>query len=119
MAPTLMRFHVDGADAGLLDGLAFLAELARVEHADAVAATGALGDELVHVAQRLDGRVVLLLDVGRAEFSRRRRCGEREREHATCGGDQAPAHQAAANPGHIGLHRALSLARRDHRVGTW
>ncbi len=38
-------------------------------------AVGALRHQLVHVAQRLDGRIVLVLDVGRAEFARAGRAG--------------------------------------------
>ena len=61
--------EIDRADAGLLDGLALLAELARMEDPDTVASAGPLCHQLVHVTQRLHGRVVLLLDVGSAELA--------------------------------------------------
>ncbi|MGY3122771.1 hypothetical protein ACVWXQ_006708 [Bradyrhizobium sp. S3.14.4] len=61
---------VDRADPGLLDGLLLFAELTGMEHLDLVPAAGALGNQRAHVAQRLDGRVILGLGVGGAEFAR-------------------------------------------------
>ena len=64
--------EIDGADAGLFDGFLFLAELARMEHLDLVAAAAALRDQAAHVAQRLDGRIILVLGIGGAKFARER-----------------------------------------------
>ena len=64
--------EVDRAGPGLLDGLLFLAELARMKDPDLVAAAGALGDQAAHVAQRLYGRIVLALGIGGAKFARDR-----------------------------------------------
>src|SRR5262245_41104553 len=84
---------VDGADAGLLDSLAFLAELARVEHADAVASPRAFRHQLIHVTERLDGRIILFLNVGRAELAcvGRNRCrkAQTERKSGRPGGKSA------------------------------
>src|SRR5207253_10620039 len=56
------------AAPGLLDGLAFLAELAGMKDPNAMAPAGALRHQLIHRTQRLDGRIAFFLDVGRAEF---------------------------------------------------
>lgn len=75
--------EVDRAGPGLFDGLLFLAELTGVKHLDLVAAAAALGDQGAHVAQRLDGRVILGLGVGGAKFARagaRRPDGEHKRD---------------------------------------
>ena len=80
--------EVDGADAGLLDGLAFFAELPGMEHPDALASAGAFRHQLVHVEERLDGGVAFFLDVGGAELagakSVQRPC-QRERRHGRAG----------------------------------
>ncbi|MET3304634.1 hypothetical protein ABIF53_005649 [Bradyrhizobium japonicum] len=75
--------EVDRAGPGLLDGLLLLAELAGMKNLDLVPAAGALGDQRAHVAQRLDGRVILGLGVGGAKFTRngaRRANGEQKRD---------------------------------------
>ena len=75
--------EVDRTGPGLLDGLLFLAELAGVEHLDLVAAAAALGDQRAHVAQRLDGRVILGLGIGGAKFAcngARRTDGKQKRD---------------------------------------
>ncbi|MEY9135299.1 hypothetical protein ABIE79_006766 [Bradyrhizobium diazoefficiens] len=75
--------EVDRAGPGLLDGLLLLAELAGMKNLDLVLAAGALGDQRTHVAQRLDGRVILGLGVGGAKFTRngaRRANGEQKRD---------------------------------------
>jgi len=73
--------EVDGADPGLLEGFLFLAELARVEHLDLVAAAGALRDQAAHVEQRLHGWVFLVLGIGRTKFARESaRCGGRQKQ---------------------------------------
>src|SRR5215208_4796055 len=56
--------EVDRAGPRLLHRLLLLAELARVEDLQPVAAVGALLQQLVEMHQRLDGRIVLGLDVG-------------------------------------------------------
>src|SRR5216684_3447701 len=56
------------AGAGLFDGFLFLAELPRMEHPDLVAAAAALRDHAAHIAQCLDGRIILVLAVGGAKF---------------------------------------------------
>ncbi len=73
--------EVDGADAGLLDGLPFLAELARVKYPDLQPSAAVLRDQARHVAQRLDRRIVLGLGIGGAEFARgRARRGRRQKQ---------------------------------------
>ena len=63
--------EIDRAGAGLLDGFLFLAELARMEHADLVPAAAAFLDQAAHEAQRLDGRIVFALGIGGAKFARK------------------------------------------------
>ena len=67
---------VDGANAGLLDGRLFLAELARVEDPEAVPALGPFLDQLAHLFERPDRRIAGRLGVGDAEFARGGRAGE-------------------------------------------
>src|SRR3954468_424058 len=62
--------EVDRAGPRLLDRLLLLAELARVEDLQPVPPVGALLQQLVEMHQRLDGRIVLGLDVGGPEGPR-------------------------------------------------
>ena len=64
--------EIDGADAGLLDGFLFLAELARMKDPDLEAVAAALRDHAAHETQRLYGRIVLALGIGGAKFPRHR-----------------------------------------------
>jgi len=62
--------EIDGADARLLDGFLFFAELARMEHAYLQPAARTFLDEAAHIAKRLNGRIVFALSVGGAKFAR-------------------------------------------------
>jgi hypothetical protein len=62
--------EINRTDPGLLEGFLFLAELARMEDLDVVAAPGALRHQAAHVEQRLNGRVSLVLGIGGAKFAR-------------------------------------------------
>ena len=54
-----------------------------MKHADAVALVGSLRHQLVHQVQRLHGGIVLLLDIGRAEFARASRVRRQPRKAAS------------------------------------
>ena len=74
--------EIDGSDARLFDGLFFFAELARMEHPNAVASTAALLDDASHEHERLHGGIVLRLGVGDAELARARRARRRQERNA-------------------------------------
>ena len=80
--------EVDGAGAGLFDGLLFFAELMRMKDPDLVAAPGAICDQAAHVAQRLYGRIFLILGIGGAKFARdrARRDRRQKQRHDDCYG---------------------------------
>src|SRR5439155_8079098 len=61
--------------AGLFQGFLFLAELARMEHLYSMPAAAALSDLAPHEAERQNGRIILVLGIGGAEFTRKRARG--------------------------------------------
>ena len=74
--------EIDRTGAGLLDRLLFLAQLARMENADMQSSAAAFLHQAAHIAQRLDGRIVLALGIGGAKFARqhaRRRQRQQQR----------------------------------------
>ena len=62
--------EIDGPDPRLFDGLFLFAELARMEHPNAVASAAALLDHASHEHERLHRGIVLRLGVGDAELAR-------------------------------------------------
>ena len=64
--------EIDRAHARLFDGFLFLAELARMEHAELVPSVGPAFDQAAHENERLDRRVILGLGIGGAELARGR-----------------------------------------------
>ena len=62
--------EIDRSDPGLLQRFFLLAELVGMEHLDLMAAAAALRDQAAHVVQRLDGRIILVLGIGRPKFAR-------------------------------------------------
>ena len=92
--------EVDGADASLRDGLAFLAELPGMENPDAVTPLGSFRHQFVHVKQGLDGGIALLLDVGGPKLPGGRPV-KRSREPKPRQGSAAPHRQISGQNPHI------------------
>ena len=75
--------EIDGADPRLFDGVFLFPELARMEHANAVATRGALLDQAGPEHERLHGRIIFRLGIGDAEFAPgcERRCRQDGEAH--------------------------------------
>ena len=102
--------EIDRAGAGLLDRLLFLAKLARMKNADLQPSAAAFRNQATHEAQRLDGRIVFILGIGRAKFARK---NARRRHH------QQQRNNEGQGPRKVGAVHRQRLPLIDGVCGRW